>query len=767
MSTYNFSVDAELLRELGERLVGRPHIALAELIKNSYDADATVVEIEFFVDRISVIDNGHGMSEQDFAERWMRIGTTRKRDLSLSPELGRTLTGSKGVGRLAAQLLARHLVLESVGRGPSGALEPGIRATVDWDHAVKAGELTSVKVPVAPLPADVLFAEKSPSGTRVILSTLTETWDEERFGALAQEVWALKPPFAVDDARKFDVVLKSDFPDIVHAFAVNMNAIFDIWNARITGRLVPLGEDPPTPAVSVLPPRLPNISEDDIGDAQPVEDPARYDSSGKQRFPDRYFAATIKIRDGSQRTVSWRVENCDIDEMEFEVRVFDLLRRQPKGIKVSEAREYLRRFGGVGVYDNGFRLPYYGAEQDWLKIERDHSARLTVSSLVPKELAVSKGLLDLPTNRRLFGWVAVSTNHEEQWRQSLGLRNAPGLSIQVTRDRLSDNEAYQQLQVMLRAAVDMYAMERARAKLAVARPVDAPLPLPPSTFMEQVVQTLSASKAHIPAPIYVELKSVVDAAVVRTKEAEQSSQAYSALLGALATAGMTSLAYEHEMSKQVGAIRTMSDQLERLLPDMTEDVRVRVSVTINTMRDWEKRVRAIRQVFAPLLKKETRESLERYRARDTVDTIVSQLRGLARGVAPDTSGIPAHLRLPRATYPAWSSIFQNVLINAYNALHDEPDPKLLIDGGGDDKAGWIRVSDNGVGVDLTTAAELWNPFERKLVLPPELEAAGLGGMGLGLTIVRMITDEVGVNAAFTNPPPGMNTSFKIQWKGKR
>ncbi|MEI6128403.1 MAG: hypothetical protein WCQ99_17805, partial [Pseudomonadota bacterium] len=36
-----FSVDSMLLRELGERLVGRPHIALAELVKNSYDADAT------------------------------------------------------------------------------------------------------------------------------------------------------------------------------------------------------------------------------------------------------------------------------------------------------------------------------------------------------------------------------------------------------------------------------------------------------------------------------------------------------------------------------------------------------------------------------------------------------------------------------------------------------------------------------------------------------------------------------------------------------
>ena len=36
-----FEADSALLRELGERLVGQPHIALAELIKNAYDADAT------------------------------------------------------------------------------------------------------------------------------------------------------------------------------------------------------------------------------------------------------------------------------------------------------------------------------------------------------------------------------------------------------------------------------------------------------------------------------------------------------------------------------------------------------------------------------------------------------------------------------------------------------------------------------------------------------------------------------------------------------
>ena len=57
LQTINFTVDSELLRELGERLVGRQYIALAELVKNSFDADATRVEIRIQDDSIEVSDN--------------------------------------------------------------------------------------------------------------------------------------------------------------------------------------------------------------------------------------------------------------------------------------------------------------------------------------------------------------------------------------------------------------------------------------------------------------------------------------------------------------------------------------------------------------------------------------------------------------------------------------------------------------------------------------------------------------------------------------
>src|SRR5262245_12889800 len=84
MSKIRFSVDSALLRELGERLVGKPHIALAELVKNSYDADATKVIIRFASNRIEIIDNGHGMDFDEFKNYWMRIGSPHKQKRPLS-----------------------------------------------------------------------------------------------------------------------------------------------------------------------------------------------------------------------------------------------------------------------------------------------------------------------------------------------------------------------------------------------------------------------------------------------------------------------------------------------------------------------------------------------------------------------------------------------------------------------------------------------------------------------------------------------------------
>ena len=149
MPTLPFTIDAELLRELGERLVGKPHIVLAELVKNSYDADATQVTINFSPnkDKIEISDDGHGMSVDEFKKFWMRIGTTHKKE-KRSRNLGRLMTGSKGVGRLAVQFLANKLTIVTI---PADKNSKGLEVHIDWKKAIetkptKTKELTEVEV---------------------------------------------------------------------------------------------------------------------------------------------------------------------------------------------------------------------------------------------------------------------------------------------------------------------------------------------------------------------------------------------------------------------------------------------------------------------------------------------------------------------------------------------------------------------------------------------------------------------------------------------
>ncbi|WP_415375507.1 ATP-binding protein [Patiriisocius sp. Uisw_017] len=72
-----FSIDSALLKELGEKLVEAVHLALSELVKNSYDTDATEVEIVFDTNDegneiIKIIDNGVGMNFDAVQNYWMK-----------------------------------------------------------------------------------------------------------------------------------------------------------------------------------------------------------------------------------------------------------------------------------------------------------------------------------------------------------------------------------------------------------------------------------------------------------------------------------------------------------------------------------------------------------------------------------------------------------------------------------------------------------------------------------------------------------------------
>src|SRR5947209_245472 len=93
----SFRVSPRTMQMLGRDNISSPKVALIELVKNAYDADATQVSVKFTNctsgdGEIEIIDNGIGMSQPDIKNKWMVISTGDKRR---NP---RTSTGRVKVG---------------------------------------------------------------------------------------------------------------------------------------------------------------------------------------------------------------------------------------------------------------------------------------------------------------------------------------------------------------------------------------------------------------------------------------------------------------------------------------------------------------------------------------------------------------------------------------------------------------------------------------------------------------------------------------------
>jgi signal transduction histidine kinase len=725
VETITFTVDAALLRELGERLVGRPHIALAELIKNGYDADATKVEVRVTPSTIEVVDNGHGMTEEAFKRFWMRIGTPHKQEDRTSPTLGRPLTGSKGVGRLAVQFLGRNVSITTVSTKSTSQLE----ATVDWDKAIKKHELTQAEAQYTTSKAHVRFPGDSQHGTRVTISRLTHRFTSDDLQKLGQEIWMLLPPFRTnpdlesDAAKSFDVQLETEPQQDAAAFKAQMAAWLNNWHATIVGKL--------------------DVAPKKLGIDSGMVDLA------------------VTFQGGETFTHRLEVEHCMLHEVEFEVRVFHLMYRQKHGIEVGKLREYLREHGGVHVYDAEFHLPYYGLESDWLALQLDHSRRISLSQLLPKKLQVAEGMTFLPTNARVFGVVRVNTATERDYALTSNKSVAARcLTVQVSRDRLVDNDAFDQLKTIVRFAIDMYAAKEALRQQDMGRASSAVEPM--TRKVARVADVLERYETSIPKPVYAELKAGIKEAVRAAEHEVEQLTAKSGLLGALALTGISAVAFEHEINKRYGELEGLREELDALADGPTVDRSVLRRVA-KRLRKWIEDARATRSLFLSLTEEENRTKTDRFKARPLIEQVQQHIEPLMRDSELDYDGIDADIRLPTATFAEWSAVFQNVLVNAVNAMLDSRVRKISVSSRSRGDERMILVQDTGAGVDLDTADELFQPFVRKLKISKERQSLGLGGTGLGLAIVRMIADGRNCRVGFVKPDHGFKSAFRLAW----
>jgi Molecular chaperone, HSP90 family len=119
MKQYNFNISLSVLNHLGRNLYRNFITVLGEAISNSWDADAHNVYIT--IDRnariLIVRDDGEGMNEDDFQNKFLKIGYSKRKDKSTHTNSGRPYIGRKGIGKLALLSCAQTITILTKKKG--------------------------------------------------------------------------------------------------------------------------------------------------------------------------------------------------------------------------------------------------------------------------------------------------------------------------------------------------------------------------------------------------------------------------------------------------------------------------------------------------------------------------------------------------------------------------------------------------------------------------------------------------------------------------
>jgi hypothetical protein len=204
-----FSVEASIVKRMGSESVSEQVLAVIELIKNAYDADAKEVRVILRNLRtgkssVSIIDSGNGMTLDELKKGWLRIATSVKARKTYSPVLKRRVLGQKGIGRFAVENLSRHTILTTYPRNQT----EGYIAKFDWNDFNEKVDLQSVQNDVSSFekPKDV-------QGTQIDMTDLKQTWTEEDVKRLRTFIRSLTPPAIT--TPNFNVTVETDeFEDL-------------------------------------------------------------------------------------------------------------------------------------------------------------------------------------------------------------------------------------------------------------------------------------------------------------------------------------------------------------------------------------------------------------------------------------------------------------------------------------------------------------------------------------------------------------------------
>lgn len=384
---FEFKPRARLLAQLGDQLIKNEHIAVIELIKNAYDADATFCKIilDNFTDQelgtITIIDNGNGMNLDVIENAWLEPGSDSKVNADntpkLSPKFKRLPIGEKGIGRFGVHKLGNVIQLLTK---KDNFHE--VEVNIDWRNIYGVKYLKDVPIEVIEhrSPTEFNKLDNPETGTKIVIKGLKNKWDRKMVRELARTVNSLKSPF-VATSQKFEpslILMQNEewLSDIQNWESVRERALFK-FKVVLDGTAIEkfYYEFMPWPEMlDKISPRKIDINYPLIGESRTLYEPE------DKKTKNRKLINLEKYKIGKVQFVGYIF---DLDSVVMNFGIPD-----KKGFK-----DILRMHTGVKVFRDNLRVYDYGEpENDWLGL--DHRRFQSPTKAVSNNLIVAAVQVD-------------------------------------------------------------------------------------------------------------------------------------------------------------------------------------------------------------------------------------------------------------------------------------------------------------------------------------------------------------------------------------
>lgn len=694
-----FTVDARTILRLGRDSIRDHTTALVELVKNSYDASASIVEVEINFQStnpfIRITDNGEGMTEEQIDNNWLRIGFSHKARESYARDKRRK-TGEKGIGRISADRLGARLRVLTKAKGSRA-----IGLEVDWSQFdVQGASLDSVEIAEVANP-EIHLPRNADSGTELLITELRQPWNAAEMARLFDELSLLVSPFT--NTSDFKIFLSSD-----------------VW---AKGR-VQVGSEFPKGAQLEL----------------------------HGHFEDGKFRYKI-IQRTKSKTITKPNESIDWSHLVQEAGATNILKdastklgsvdisllffvQQPElitatGFSRADLKTFLRLNAGIKIYRDKIRVKPYGDPQDsqgdWLGLAERRSRN---------PAGVGRKSYRIAPNQ-LVGAVM------------LGRDSNPLLADSASREGLIKNSEFYSLRALLLGCISL--LESARhldykQELEQSSPEKAADSVQSAAAQVKRLRALLVSlrkdippSAIRPLEITLDQADILTKAMATVKESVQELASQTSLYRGLATIGIASAVFGHETQATIDEFRASAQAAHAQLG--MSPARVRPALDeLRKAISYSERVAAWGSFALSRVQHEKRRKKE-FDVKTLSLSLIKHLDPVFKAANIDLQHSLTASPV-RAFEMDVEAVLLNLLTNAYHASqlnNSARQVKLTVSpkAWGERKGIAIAVEDTGPGVPDEFLQKIWEPLFSTRV---DREGRQVG-TGLGLTIVQSIIAE--------------------------